>query len=160
MEFAIGGVASIFVYIGAYFRKKQYKLEIKWWMIITGVLFLCVEILFDIRVSVARNYYVYTVIGILGAVLISYVVLCFSKIIEKNKCLNNFFRFFGNNSIIILCFHLVEMNNAPWWMLNTLMGNIPEIMKNIIIYLCKILFVSICTYIVTKIGFLRKIFGK
>ncbi len=158
-----GGTASIFVFIGAYFRKLNKKIVFKNWLIILGSIVLILEVICNIRVSVVSNYYKYTLVSIAGAILISYVILWISKLLDKTKIIKKALCFLGANSIIILCFHLIELNNVPWWYLYNFLGDLPCILKYLLYLICytyKLLFVIISTKIVLNIKWLRKVFAK
>ena len=155
-----GGTAAVFVYLGAYYKKKNCKFDIKWWLVIIGSIALVLEYISDVNVSIVRNYYKYTIVSIIGALLISYVVLCISKGMESIVFVKKLLCFFGKNSIIVLCFHLVELNNVPWHIIHTLLSGVPLWIRCFVIFAGKIIFVSSCTAIVLKVNGLRKIFSR
>lgn len=155
-----GGTAACFVYIGAYVKKHNIKFEIKWWLVVIGMIAFVAMYALDINLSVAQNYYKYTIVSALGAVLVSYDVLCVAKMMEPIGFLKKFLSFFGINSSIILCFHLIELNNIPWGMILSFMSGTPLALQYLVIFICKIVFVTICTMLALKSKFLRSIFGK
>lgn len=155
-----GGTAAIFVYIGAYLKKNNIKIMFRWWMILLGIMIFALEVIFGVNVSVVSNYYKYTIVSVIGAVLISYVVLWISKLLESTRIIKKCLCYIGTNSIIFLCFHLVELNNAPWGILYSILGNTPVIFQHSICFACKLIFITICTMVTLRIKFLRYIFQK
>lgn len=158
-----GGTGAIFVYIGT--RLKEKKIEINtndWQLCIVGIVVLFFEIVFDINVSIVSNYYKYTIVSIVGAALISYSVMYLSKCLERTNYIKQVLKFYGNNSMIILCFHVVELNNVPWYLITNKIsdGILSPIFWYTILIVFKLLFSTVCTIVVLKISFLRKIFGK
>lgn len=77
---------------------------------------------------------------------------------------SDLYRYYGKvtlkNSIIVLCFHLVELNNVPWHIIHTLLSGVPLWIRCFVIFAGKIIFVSSCTAIVLKVNGLRKIFSR
>lgn len=113
-----GGTAAIFVYFGALLREKNFEVKKEqWYLFCIGIVVLILEVRYNIIVFVVKNYYKYTIVSILGAVIISYSVLYLSKCLEKTNAIKRILKFYGENSNIILCFHLIELNNAPWWII-------------------------------------------
>lgn len=155
-----GGTATIFVYIGAYSKKYKIDITFSWWLILIGIVTLVLEVIFEVKVSVVSNYYKYTIVSIIGAVFISYVVLWVAMIFNSTKIIKKYLCFVGADSIIFLCFHLVELNNAPWWILYSVLGGISPIIQYSICFACKLLFITICTMVALKIKWLRIVFSK
>ena len=145
-----GGTAAIFVYVGAYINKKQLKLDVNWLLLFISILSLVLEFIFNIQVSVVRNYYKYTVVSIIGAILISYIVVIFSKMLTKTNLIKRILCFWGENSLIVLCFHLIELNNYRWHIFYSNLGDIPLALKHVICFAIKLIFISLSTYLTFK----------
>ncbi|MBR3646695.1 MAG: acyltransferase family protein [Lachnospiraceae bacterium] len=158
LDVQAGGLAAVYVYVGAFCAKKRMTFEkMNLYVVLLGVAMLGLEFATRTGVAIDRCYSKNPTLAIWGAVVISYMVVYLAKLIAKNDVLKKYFSFVGNNSIIILSFHLVELNNLPWsdWF------NMPwQIANLILIYICKLLFISICTVIVVKVPELRKLYGK
>lgn len=158
-----GGTAALFVYVGCVLREKNFEVEKEnWKLFICGIVILFLEVICNIRVSVVSNYFKYTIVSIIGAMMISYSVLYISRWLEMTKWIKKVLKFYGENSIIILCFHLVELNNVPWRRIIEYFNRsaIQGYWGYLLVFLGKIFFVTISTYIVLRISWLRKIFVK
>ncbi len=108
-------------------------------------------------VIVGNNTYTYGVFSIIGAVVISMYFCKASALLFNNQNkITKIVSFFGRNSIVVLCFHLIELDMFPW-------GNIcyqftnPAINNCVIIGL-KIVYAFIMIMLVEKIQFLQQIF--
>lgn len=152
------GFAAIYVFIGAFARKRQFSFDKQNTIaIIGGAIVLAIEFLTKSGVAVDRCYAQNGFLSIPGAVVISYFVLWFVKKLERVYCIKKVLCFFGENSIIILSLHLVELKNIPWDMIT----HFPwQIVNLICIFAYKLLFVSVCSVIVLKIKPLRKWYGR
>ena len=134
--------------------------KIKRPLLLLGIIVFITQIILNVRVNIVTNYYGLWGIGIIGAMLISYVVICISGLCEKTDRLKKILCFYGNNSIMILCFHLIEQNNTPWRIAYGIMTglNIPVAFQYLPVFMAKVAFATICTLIVLKTGFFKKIF--
>ena len=112
-----GGCAAIFVYFGWKLKQIDLKKYIKniWLMLFAFGVFV-LQILFDIRVDMAKNTYDLGVVSVLGAVIICFLVLCVSNIICSTRMpiISRVLCFWGKYSLIMLCFHQIEMRVFPW----------------------------------------------
>ena len=153
-----GGVAAIFVYCGNKWREKQYFDEIKWLMFILGILFYAVERHWGIYINIVCNEIRHAPISIIGAICISYTVIIFSKLLAKCSTLKRIFSFYGKNSMIILCLHLIETNYMHWSDLAMHLGlqKYSPNMVYLIIFSWKIVFVTVFTILVLKVKSLHK----
>ncbi|MBR6201067.1 MAG: acyltransferase family protein [Spirochaetales bacterium] len=152
--------AILFYHIG--YKIKQYNLlNIK--PIITTLICLliwglCLYFNKDIM-SIVRNKYPDISLNILGAITGTIVIINFSKLLTKFK-ISKILTYFGENSLIILCFHLIELNLLPWQSVLTKLGINNAYICYIIIFICKIVWcicgVHCCNN--TKLG--RWIFQK
>lgn len=158
-----GGVAVIFVYIGYLVKQKGVlKGKINLPLFFAGIIVLIAEYEYGISVSVARNYYAYGLVSIVGAVLICYTILSISRMLEKNRVLKRILCFYGENSLIILCFHLVEMGYFPWYKVYEMLSYIPVSLRisHVLVWISKVLFCTVCVKCVFKSELLKKIFGR
>lgn len=157
-----GCTAAVFVYIGKLARRHNLFEKCNPVLFALGIVFFVGQYIFRISLSVARNYFGLGPVSVIGAVLVSYsIIFCF-KWLEKFDLIRKIFVWFGTNSLIILCFHLLDLKFLPWHYMYTLLDmiHIPGIAQFAIIFALKILYVSICTLIVLRIKWIAKIFGK
>ena len=127
-----------------------------------GVAALVIEYEYGISLSITRNYYAYGLVSFVGAVLICYTVLCIAKLFENIEILLRILCFHGENSLIILCFHLMEMGYFPWYKIYETLSyfqfSLPVF--HMIVWTGKVLFCTLCVWCVYKSKALRKIFGR
>lgn len=157
-----GAVSAIFVYLGALCKKKKVSEKSDWKIILAGFIALLLEVYFGIALYCVSNTYDHGIVSMIGAVLISGSVIEISKYIGKCRFLKKVLLFYGKNSMIILCWHLIELNNIPWDSLFSKMRILSEepLLQSVLVFWAKLLFVTVCTYITLKVEFLKKIFGK
>lgn len=157
-----GAMASLFVYLGAIFKEWKILDRLDWKICMIGFIVLLSEVHFDIGLYVVANKYDYGIVSMIGAVLISGFVVEISKSIGKIQVLKKPLLFYGQNTLIILCYHLIELNNVPWHRLYNKMQmlKIQPWMQSMCIFCVKLIFVTLCTYITLHIKCLRKVFGK
>lgn len=157
-----GIVASIFVYFGALLRERQVLEILDWKFFFIGFIVLVLEVYFGIYLHVVSNTYGYGMVSMIGAILISDFIIEVSKYIDKISVFKRILLFYGQNTKIILCFHLIELNNIPWYRLYNKMQilEIPMRIQSICVFCLKLILITLCTYIVLKIRWLRKVFVK
>lgn len=97
--------------------------------------------------SVARSYFPNLVINVLGAVAGSWTILVICRKLEKSNPVSDFLAFVGQNTEVVLCFHLFEMKILPWHIFYDL--EIPYV--NILVILCKILWACMGIVIIDTI---------
>lgn len=96
------------------------------------------------------------VLGALGAV---HVIIWLSiKIEQKTKILKRVFSFYGENSLIIMCFHSVEHAALPWSKVLKFCSSHGMGSGKPIVIVAKITIVTLSVLLVKKIEFLSKIF--
>lgn len=158
-------VASIYVYIGFMIRKKHTKSECfnpLFYFFIVIMWFL--TILFG-EVNMSRNLYKYGIFSFIGTVCGSYVILMICKWFDGREMLptaiTNMLCFFGRNSLIILCFHLIEMEMFPWGIFQSLLLDVGVLSWWVLIleFLLKVIIAIASVGLVKKNGFLRKVFS-
>ena len=101
--------------------------------------------------SLARSYFPNCILNILGAIAGSYIILCLCKRIEKYS---KFLRIFGKNSLVALCFHLIDLQVCSWRWLYML--QIPYV--KILVLLGRLLWAYIGILLVRRIKWLRNMF--
>lgn len=160
-----GMVASSFVYLGMLARKygvmeKKLPKEIS-----VGIVALWVFcILFCGEMYLVENRFNHGLLDYAGALAGSYVVLCFSKVLEeKTRWVSKALLFFGRNSLIVLCVHTVELKGVPWD--GILKGLVGHGVPDVVVYLAaKIVFCAAGTWGVLKIRcfprLVRRLFAK
>lgn len=156
-------VANIFVYLGWYFKNYTvFEKYNKKYMIILAILIWGVCIFFAGKLDMVNNFYESGIINILGAICGVYIVILLSKFFDENKYrISNVLVKFGRNSLIILCFHLVEMKLIPWWSTKSYLEHIYGINSSFIIIsfiLIKLLIAILAIMIVRKNQYMSKIF--
>lgn len=113
------------------------------------------------NMSVVRSYFPDLIINVTGACAASYIIifLCkkldHSEIISKRKLWKTLY-YIGENSLLFLCFHLIELEFMPWHVLTTL--PVPSILMKIVIFLLKICWGILGVYMMNRYAFLKKIF--
>lgn len=148
-----GGTAAIFVYIAVCMRKKNWELKGNLVTFVIGVVCLIIEVLFGISVNIVNNYYGLYGISIIGAFFISTAVLYVSYYLCKFERFSSFFVFWGENSVIILGFHLIEMtfidyNEVQFMILNY---GVSKMISLILILFFKLSFIALGTAVVLQI---------
>ena len=79
------------------------------------VLYLTVTYYFQIRLSLATANLPFGVLDYIGSTAAVIVVLFVSyQLLDKIPLVNTFLAWFGKNSLIVLCFHLIEMAAMPF----------------------------------------------
>lgn len=151
MSIQSGMVAASFVYIGMLARKynvmeKKLPGEIK--IGVAALWLFCV--LFCGKLYLVENMFTNGIVDYAGALAGSYLVICFSRWLEKRTCfVKKVLCFWGQNTLIILCIHAVEMKIMPWNML--LDGFIPDGMpKSILHFPVKIFFCTLLTFAIVQ----------
>lgn len=97
------------------------------------------------------NYSKNIFVDILGGVAGSYFIIGCSKGIVKIKGLGFALRKLGENSLIILCLHLVELNLLPWEKLWTFLGLLPSDLTLILTIVVKMIWCVAGTIFILKI---------
>ncbi len=153
-NFASACTSTLLLYVG-YLSKKFDILNNKS-LILKLLLFIisAVCIYNKSMVIIGNNTYSYGVFSILGAIAISYWIAKFSKQLEKTKYVSKFLSYLGRNTLVILCFHLIELDYIKWE--NIISFNNLYI-NCIIIYILKILWALFFIKLVDK-TFLKRIY--
>lgn len=153
-------VALVFIHIGFIISKKEF---IKFdsflaFFLSAGIWWICV-LLDKGRFYMVRNYFTNIPIDILGGVMGSYIVIFISKQLDKIKIVSKGLQTFGKYSLIVLCFHLIELNTFPWQgILNVLKVYNPNI-RFILLFTMKLIWSIMGITMVLNIPGLRKVFN-
>lgn len=108
----------------------------------------------------AANDYPAGIFDMVSSVLISYSVICIAYMISyKTRILKSALCFCGRNSLIILCFHLLELSMFPWnYVLDFLQAaEIPSSLQMGLLFTGKAAFSTIGAVLSLKVPFLKKI---
>ena len=102
------------------------------------------------------------IVDIFGSMCACAMVILISRTIEiKTKKISNVLAYFGRYSLLILCVHVIELNLVQWWKITDkiiIMGGTEEV-RLVVIIICKLILDLGITYILSKITFVRRIFG-
>ena len=151
LDLQAGGVASLFVYVGALIKKNRSNLfdESNDALFLSGILTLIISSTMGFQLYINTNYYCKGIVSIICALLISCFVIYISRFIEKFSLFSEILKFYGVNSIYILCFHLLELNNINY---GKYVNNIslPYELQILLIFAFKIFFVTVCTVVYLK----------
>lgn len=125
-------------------------------------LFLCIH--FDARLSTASAVYPWGVIDFLGATAASVVILWGSnKIVPLLPVAERFLSWIGENSLIVLCFHLIETKCIPFGSIIRYVLDMLSIdvwfLPGVLTYIAKIVWACCAIVLVKKLHPLRQIFG-
>ena len=152
LDIQAGMTAVIFIYLG--YISEQYKVyekQVDKPLIILSLFVTAWCIKYFNGFWMVSNFYGNGFMDILGAIASIYLLILFCKKIIYLKVIAGFLEWYGKNSIIILCFHIIELNLIPW--------NIVININNIfVIVLCKIIWVTIAVLIVNKFKVLEFLF--
>lgn len=145
------------MYIGYIVHENEFLMKSwnGWHLILFPIALMCITS--DSMVIVGNNSYTYGCFSIVGAIVIS-AYLCKLSILlfDKQNKLTNMLAFVGRNSIVVLCFHLIELDMIPWG--NIDFNCVNQTINNCVIICLKIMFSLVMIGIVKKIRFLRRIF--
>ena len=157
-----GMSSALFLYLG-YLGKKydilNHRIRI-YWVIVALVLWL-ISLYYSYTnelMSVVRSSFPNVIINVLGAVSASFVIIVLVRKFENIEWIANcrayrLLCFWGKNSGIILCCHLIEMRTVNWH----LIGDYGKIAM-ILVFILKISIISFGTLFITKNEKLRSFF--
>lgn len=111
--------------------------------------------------SMVDNYYKNGLLDALGAVSATYFVIKLAKLIENNaKLVSKWLIVVGQNTLVVLCFHLIELNMFPWAKVISLAMKygIDRSKSVLIILALRFVWAIFGILLVKKVPILRKIF--
>ena len=97
---------------------------------------------------------------------LSLVIVCgvigLAAFLSRVDCLRRALGFLGRHSLMLLSFHLMELDYAPWYLLYNVMEGAgwPELPRFAAVYLLKVLLCVGLTFAALRIPFLRRVFGE
>ncbi len=143
-----GMLAGVYLLIGYEIRKYNYSLEhIGTIPFATMFLITALGIQYFKGVWLVRAYYGNGLLDFFVTVAASFIIFAYSNhICSVNECVKRIFAFFGRNSLIILCAHIVDLNVLPLYQWSMTLGNIfglNENFKYLFIILIRIIYVAI-----------------
>ena len=146
--------ATLFMFIG--YKVQMYKqIEIKSILIPVCILIWGVALYFSYangRMSIVSSSYPNIIINVIGSIAATYVVIRFSRWIEKigKSLAYRYLLFWGRNTLIVLCAHLTELNCLPWSKVYALIDSRP--IGLIIVFCLKVLWAILAVLLVNKYG--------
>ena len=162
-----GGPALVFMYIGVLLSRMKECNKIIPKEAKAAFLVLSIGVGYCFINDFQSFYLVHADIGrgavdVLSCLCVCYVVLMLSKGLDQylNK-ISKPLAWFGKYSILVLCFHLIELNCFPWWkILDKLqhMG-LPESWRYTTNIILKFVWVILMTILCANINPLRRVFG-
>ena len=141
-----GMTAALFVYLGVLARKYRILDQKIHPVIKSGLVALwCVCIIYAGKLYMVRNYYENGWLDIAGALAGSYLVLLAARVVEENtKILSGVLRYYGKNSLLVLCFHIFEMSVIDWgWIWRLFDDRLQFQYASIILVSCKLAFCTL-----------------
>lgn len=156
-----GAMASFFVYIG-YCAKKEKILEKKPSLIVLfAALLVWIFCIIDGELYMVSNTYKNGMLDIIGAVCATYVILILCKKFASVKWIATILTFYGKNTLIFLCFHLIELNMFPWTRVSGFLNGcgIYGYLCTGIICMAKLAWATLWILFVKRVPLMRKLFG-
>lgn len=161
-----GMTASLFVMLGYYAKKHNVlnALHNKLFMVVItafSLIVFVINIIFNGKLYMVKNYYQFNVFTLLVAVCGTILVILLSRLISKTKIPKKILTFYGKNSMVILCVHLIEMDCLPWRSFRELLSShgVSEWLRLLILVILKIIISTIAVFIVLKIPPIARIFN-
>ncbi len=157
-SFQAGLSAIFFIQIGYFAREKdlfrKYKDNLQ--VTVLALIFWTIAVVYSGKLYMVGNNYGHGFLDVIGAVSATFLILKFSGFLER-KCtaIAKLLSFYGRNSLIVLCFHLVELNTFPW---SIVLGKFSYRAGTAIVYFGKILWSLCMIYVVKHIPPLRWVY--
>ena len=149
-----------FLYMGyvgyQYLKKRNMNITV----LIICLLVWIVDIYFckDLAVSMASARFPHVLWNLAGALAAICLIFALVKSTMNLKIMQkgySWLRWIGENTMIVMCFHLLELDFLPW---SWLSGFMPSWLFLAVKIVGRCLFVSLCVMIVNRIDVLKKIF--
>ena len=154
LDIQAGMTASLFLYIGYYTKinnllTDKVRFELLFLSVfIVGWCIKCFKGFWMVSNSFGNG-----LMDIIGALAAIYLLRYFCDYISHSGKFSSLLRWYGSNSIVILCFHILELNLFPWQLV---FKGFPY--RMLIIIFLKLLFVTLCTMVVNKSPVLHFLF--
>lgn len=163
-------VASVFVAIGYLYQQRGHALaeliKGKYIVVTCSVIWLAYVVLtfvFPPRLSIAAAEMPKGPLDYLGSTAGTIVILWLSHILSRVSVLRLFLSWFGKNSLIVLCFHLIEMTIIPFHggidLFLSKIGLYSWILSELLTFLVKVIWVCCSIWVVYRLKPLRFVFG-
>ena len=162
LDIQAGFAAAVFVYVGKKFREYEiFEKEIPKYILVPGIGIWGYIILGGTNLGLVQAVFPNGILDFIGAIIGSYVIINFSKKIDRYyEKIARILEYYGNNTLIILWAHIIELSIVPWdekWIwLNSL--GIPYILQVWIILMVKILWATIWVVLINRIPLISDIF--
>ena len=150
-----GGVAAAFVYIGYCWGRKGILGSWNKRMVWLGLLVWIIEIVCEVRLDISGNIFDLYGLSAVGAIFICYFILFLSDRLIKNKIIVTSLEFLGQNSLLILCLHSLEVKFFPWSLVYSVFG-LSGFTALVVIFILRIVFCVSCVFVLKRI---RKFMG-
>jgi hypothetical protein len=169
LSFLHGLSAMLFYYLGYLFKKyRLFEKQISAYaLIIMGVIWLYCIVFSHLEMSYC-GYNIYP-IDVLGAISGCYFTYILCKMINENRYLSNsrmknIVLLLGKLSLLVLCFHCLEMNTIPWKKIIIKFFGVFDIQVHHylaagLIPLCRFTLTALVIYLIPKISFCRRLFS-
>lgn len=158
MSIQAGLSAIFFIQIGYFVKQKNLlkTYEENRQLFCLSVIFWSLAVIYSGKLYMVGNNYGGGFLDVIGAVSATFLILKFSKFLEA-RCgkVAEVLSLYGKNSLIVLCFHLIELNTFPW---SALSEKFSYSMGVVIVFAGKVIWSAAMIYVVHKIVFLRKIY--
>ena len=154
IDIQAGMNACLFIYLGYYSRIKDLltsKLNYELLLLSVFVAICCMK--YFRGFWMVSNSYRNGIMDIFRALASIYLLRYFCDYIKQLTVISSVLKWYGSNSIVILCFRILELNLFSWQLF------FPGVQfRMFYIALTKIIFVSICTHIVNQCDLLQFLF--
>lgn len=141
-----GMLDALYLYIGYYFRKKGYKIDSNNIPLIICMLLISAWGVWQFKgFWLVHNYMGNGWADLIVSFFASSLIIVISCWIDKTVLVAKIFQFYGKNSLLILCLHIIEMNVLSIYsaMSGLIGGNVPDYMFLIITFLVKMVYLTI-----------------
>ena len=148
IDLCVAMVSTIFLFLGSFIAKIEWE-KIKF--IYIALLIILWVIGWTKTLGIVSNTYPYYIFSVVTSSAGCVIILLLSFWFEKvgNMALDRYFAYMGRYSLVILCFHFLELRIIPWEILDV----------NIILAcLLKVLFLSFIPLIICRIPLLAKLY--
>ena len=159
-----GMVASFFIAVGVHCRREKIFERKADALVIAGCVSLTVFAAVNkITLSMVNVNFPYGILNVVIALATSYLVVKLSQVIETLfPLMGRFFAYCGANSLVILCYHAVEINVLRWGWVDTWLaqyGLTHELVTGISRFLLRVLFCLAFTVVTNQVKPIKKIFS-
>lgn len=146
-----GGLATLFVYIGWLGKKREAQLLLgSWWqwLVLLGIWTIAIVCSYiNLNMSLVKCQVPNGLIDIAGSIAATIIIVNVSSVIEKHtKLIGQGLAFIGQNSLVIMCAHLIELNTFPWNMVYAITGRNLIILS--LVYILKVCWAIMCVYMI------------